>query len=1121
MRLAVFGLSFFAYSANSRGIACVVNDKNLSADDVSNYIFWEYALEADVKMLDELGVALIKFDQQRNMKNMINSLLKSKFVSQCSPDVKMGRNLAALDTRRNFEVRKLQTSGFIDRAKDRLEAFYEIFPDSKAVDLSNPFVLTAKDGTKKEVFSKESLQSISLLNTIIGMPSNPKKEGNYKSLEPTPDLYDVIRDLFPARRLATSIIEPSEELVAISEIMGCDCEENELSDCPIQKNGGSVECSIVIPANENDGQTYLFETLTAINEAVAKNSDNILLLIWFDDFEDRYEARVAPRMMRYALYNASNRGSLPVIPSGIDQILGPLEGKTRDLPCEVSIPGLCVDDSSAAKAWKALNATDLALPRRKSHMVYGPELPGGSLGSSAAAASALNLVNVVQAIKIASEFQGGADKKGANIRILRSNDRLTFSATDQIKTLINPFQKVITSDDKSVGYSLDPLYSVQNALSTATKEASTEVSVCLLENTAIKGPSLRSLTTFEIVQCQAACFASIRCAGYYYTHESKRCELVEKNEGSFYAQGVTSGPKICPQMKEAFDLRNELGEIAALNVVNPGQAIPLKSVESNFPEVSSQGAIPAGSLGSIPAGSLGSIPAGSLGGAFASSANPFFDLFSLNDLLETGGAKVLSGPAFGASKDSMPPPPGALPVIAECHIPGMTCCVSRASISKWRKNTPYLNDRNTMECQAVYRPQEDLMCVTAKYEDDSCGTQIIDTTDFIVYRNILTIPERSMNDAVCDCTISKSESSEDMKRIPDGYWKYSVKEEEEKAEARAKYNATAQKLNDALAFTQAVAKNNGWVNSAVSGTTVGTKLDQVAGSDIYSIISSIPSLQSIQSSARLLSETDEEISFDSHSQQCLVPWPQQCVAYRAECSRDETPDPRDPRCVPIPLLERGCAFEEFQINVLDKQCGSLNFQFPAFSFRDSSVFRIECDIGLVLYEKATVEEQCLLASKIEAGTSGLATLRPPALRGEYLLINLYNGFVLMRINQKLGAVEEVTTDEKEITKILYACEIMPDCKIETMQYSQLSFPVTIEVIPSRDSPIVIESFQKTPDGLLLEQEPTPGTRKFSVLENSPTSLFLKENNPFQEVPGVTTRSLFAYLLRPSIFLAPH
>ena len=93
-----------------------------------------------------------------------------------------------------------------------------------------------------------------------------------------------------------------------------------------------------------------------------------------------------------------------------------------------------------------------------------------------------------------------------------------------------------------------------------------------------------------------------------------------------------------------------------------------------------------------------------------------------------------------------------------------------------RDFSPYLNNqKESRPCRAHFVSVKNGLCASTSYprskgegsgglidfrDEKLCGMGILETNSFWVYRHLLVIPDRTMNDAVCECKEPKTPNEE-------------------------------------------------------------------------------------------------------------------------------------------------------------------------------------------------------------------------------------------------------------------------------------------------------------------------------------------------------------------------
>eukprot|EP01069_Polyplicarium_translucidae_P005776 Polyplicarium_translucidae@DN2851_c0_g1_i1.p1 len=562
------------------------------------------------------------------------------------------------------------------------------------------------------------------------------------------------------------------------------------------------------------------------------------------------------------------------------------------------------------------------------------------------------------------------------------------------------------------------------------------------------------------------------CVAFSYFSPDRACDLFSHVTDQFNYPGAYSGPKRCPNAAEALDIRNQAAEESVRSIVSPGAAVPIEGqgVEA-YPQA-------AGSAGLVDTAST-----------LAQATQQFFEVFPMQRVFEAGyqaytdgffrqrGVRPLSASAVGVPKDSLPPPPGSgLPTI-ECHVPGMTCCVPRKTLPKWRSQAAYLNGQSEKShCKAVYRPDRDALCVTSVYEGDKdCSTVVMEMTNYTVYRNTLIMPERTMNDAVFECSVKKNVQPGESRIIPHAFWEVSSEALKSLESTQLQQQQTAERVTGALAFAQALAA--GGANATTAATPNKEVVSQVNGNS-FGFLANIPAVIQAQQGRRLGEE------------ECITMWPETCVAYRSDCVRGRRDPLADPHCVPVQLVEDMCPNEEFNISVDDVQCGSSTTTMKSLTFSEGSPFRVECRFVAIPLSMANERDACA------AGAAGVRRLEqtPSSDPAAYHLVDLGAGQEALVHTARDGSGAQV---------VGFGPDGVPSGEaVSQLGPEHFALDAKIEVLPS-DGSVVLDMFQAEKDGTFVELKPTPS---FSVTQgdSEETQRGLSTLHPDPSDPPATT-----------------
>ena len=152
------------------------------------------------------------------------------------------------------------------------------------------------------------------------------------------------------------------------------------------------------------------------------------------------------------------------------------------------------------------------------------------------------------------------------------------------------------------------------------------------------------------------------------------------------------------------------------------------------------------------------------------------------------------------------PPKGLASPTVICHSEGMTCCIPR--INDWQRRHPFLNNHEDIEsCRVVYVSNSDNLCVTSVYygksDKERCGVMVRETDDLVLYRNKLIVPQKGINNALCECIIKKNETEETTEG--NARWEYKITTDAPKKESPEGDEADVPKSIKPLQFAKLLA----------------------------------------------------------------------------------------------------------------------------------------------------------------------------------------------------------------------------------------------------------------------------------------------------------------------------
>lgn len=363
-----------------------------------------------------------------------------------------------------------------------------------------------------------------------------------------------------------------------------------------------------------------------------------------------------------------------------------------------------------------------------------------------------------------------------------------------------PISKILASKD--VSDETPPLRGMSESLKLDVEE----IDNCIMLDAEVIGTNFLVVRGQDIWHCQELC------------KQSPRCKFVTLRQDE----------KLCYQYSDATSLSARRSSMTAPKVC---QSDPNKS------SVSSSEPISSAPLGQVLSGQSSVVPSGLvtlLGGTSMTSAlsaassvmttgSQLMQALPLKELAQAGMQLSESGylrnrgvtrggplASRGArDKSSMPPPPGIGNPSVNCRGQGLTCCVPRQAVPDWQTRAPYLNDYDIPACRSVYVSATDQMCVTSSYEglddEERCGLSLTELNpELKIFRHILTIPNKNINNAICECIDDHTGSAR---------WEYSKAAVDELRTKLNETEATAQKLvkgaNAAVALTQILANGGG------------------------------------------------------------------------------------------------------------------------------------------------------------------------------------------------------------------------------------------------------------------------------------------------------------------------
>eukprot|EP00914_Ancora_sagittata_P020592 GHVO01040583.1.p1 GENE.GHVO01040583.1~~GHVO01040583.1.p1 ORF type:complete len:1332 (+),score=175.75 GHVO01040583.1:673-4668(+) len=1017
-------------------------------------------------------------ENSENKKNILNRLHRaSSHLKDCTLDILMTERYVYFSDTESVEPRRLSGmapvwsrltnfNDFVKTSAEKAENSLRLYEQWKT-EMNTPVeaISPRPDVTSELLGMSENTQidNVDVVNVMVAKGFSTARA----VVEMTEDVAPTDAQSGQSRRLESTSADEYLRLFA-----GCDCEAYADADiCRMQEHGINIKCIQTGAWDDELDGVWLSKVVQSVEMAVAMEADTVVILTWFPKM-DRLSTRRGPRVLREILQAAMDKGVLPILPAGDDGVLLIGEdSREKDRPCD-GVSGLCVSSINYTTGRRSASAN---APPVHSLYAEGESAHVGDgiiSGTAVAAVEALALVNSVQAITKSAKLM-----EGRRLNSLAVDTRLPVN--EQLGVVTNPLKRVaddganvILASQLVPGSAIDREYAISNAQSVAGMAVDSSQGLCVQNGKGLVGVGIESDPPFissSAAECKQACVELWECVAFHF--ESGVCTLLSRVDSQYSQPNAISGPKYCPTSKEAEEIRTRTAENAVRSIVYPGAAVPLAS---NVYESQNAGIATAATT-------------------LADATAQFFELVPMDQAFKLGydayssgffrsrGIHFMGG-SIGEPTDWSAPFPGSGVPTVECHQPGMTCCVPRKSVQKWKSSHPYLNDMKTeSRCAANYRSDKDALCVTSVYEGDlDCQTTVMDMTEYTVYRNILHMPERNMNNAVCECSVRKYPDEGESSIVPNAYWEVSLQAIRKKEEAQEKQEETAERVTKALAFAQSLSSSGTQAQAATSSPS--SLISQVSGNSFSFANSLVPT----DNNGRRLQE--------GSNGECLTLWPDECIAYRSDCASGIRSE-KDDDCDPVWLVEYGCPKMEFDIRVEDVECGKSSVSFSSLTFADRSPYRVKCRIKLIPMEIATVEEQCAIGPPTNTTSAITPRWKSRALSVEqeagedgYYLISLGpNGHALVKTTQNedgsTSSTEVVTYDEKEISAVLSNKELGT---VHTLQPDDLSFYAETELLSDGEARVVMDKFRSEPEGNYPELKTTPKFNQRKRATEEPT-----------------------------------
>eukprot|EP01054_Gregarina_sp_Poly1_P002999 Gregarina_sp_Poly_1__2998@NODE_1841_length_3238_cov_6_097130_g1195_i0_p1_GENE_NODE_1841_length_3238_cov_6_097130_g1195_i0NODE_1841_length_3238_cov_6_097130_g1195_i0_p1_ORF_typecomplete_len713_score99_44PAN_1/PF00024_26/0_0043PAN_1/PF00024_26/1_2e03PAN_4/PF14295_6/0_018PAN_4/PF14295_6/5_6e03_NODE_1841_length_3238_cov_6_097130_g1195_i05442682 len=395
---------------------------------------------------------------------------------------------------------------------------------------------------------------------------------------------------------------------------------------------------------------------------------------------------------------------------------------------------------------------------------------------------------------------------------------------------------------------------------------------CFMPGAEIIGANFLVVRAHDIYVCQKICAKNARCKYVTLRQDEELCYEYSNATSLKAARNTISGPKYCPgeEPKTHSSSPVNLDPESVRRQMEANARLPVSEATDPVLEGQQAGALAAAAVPASSSGLISSLGSG-LGSAMTAlsaassvmtTGSQLMQALPLKELAQAGmqlaesgyfrnrGVRGLGlGTGRNRDKTALPPPPGVGTPSVTCRVEGMTCCVPRQAVQDWQNKPPYLNSYNTLECKSVYVPTHDEMCATSSYDGDTdaerCGLILSDTANLQIYRHILTVPSRSVNNAICECVRHLDSSEEEASIKGASRWEFSLVAVEEMKHKKNETEQTAQKLvrgaNAAVALTQLLGRQSDVANNAaVKSFNQGSSALQVPSSGIIPSVTNDP-----------------------------------------------------------------------------------------------------------------------------------------------------------------------------------------------------------------------------------------------------------------------------------------
>lgn len=253
---------------------------------------------------------------------------------------------------------------------------------------------------------------------------------------------------------------------------------------------------------------------------------------------------------------------------------------------------------------------------------------------------------------------------------------------------------------------------------------------------------------------------------------------------------------------------------------------------------------------------------------------------------------------------------------------------------------PNLNGVDSSRCVATYVSQWDQLCATVKYDDDECGTFVLETSNMFVYRNVMEMPGKNMNNAICECSIQKSGGDTQSS----GKWEYSLVAKEEEEVTKQKDKETLGKLTNAakvaVTWMDALSPKNGQTGAAGGGSAnsflnslinlaedVGVQgnpqstaknkpLKNADASGDANVNAAADALMGALNQILSKAGNGEQKGRRLQDKEATIPVPLNCSVWRKDCEKSLERLMFDGTCHSVSVVREGCPREDVEVTLV-------------------------------------------------------------------------------------------------------------------------------------------------------------------------------------------------------------